>query len=462
MNIKKYQKIYVLDTNIILNDASNIIRLSQNNENLIVIPETVVNELDAKKSIMKGDNSDISFEAREFQRMLVDGKSTKTKIKKKTFETLYTLVDGQKILIVGLHKYKIDNLDPKVINDRKIIQVAKHMSTQHPKTRLISVDMMCRIYASIDGVKSEVLDYGKTDLKKEFVKEIELKEDDMELIIEGRDIKSIDPEYKPENYFYIFKNKQMDYQIEAYIDNNGQIQLVEKQDYVKADIKPKNTEQMFALKAMQDDKIDIVLIEAAAGSGKTLLAVHSAIKCVGNHKYDKIVYIRNSIESTDKGEDVGYLSGNKEKFEIYNFPLFDTLDTLVRTKNKKQKRELTETDISQKIEDMVEKYHIETMWVGAIRGRTISNAYVIIDEIQNFSRKSLQTVLSRLDESCKAVCIGSNRQIDNMYVNKYTNGFSLLLEQSKKEQTLVNMCATELNKIYRGRITEWAEEVFTK
>jgi len=129
---------------------------------------------------------------------------------------------------------------------------------------------------------------------------------------------------------------------------------------------------------------------------------------------------------------------------------------------KKKENSEDQESVDAKIEELKEKYRIDTMWIGAIRGRTISNAFVIVDEVQNFSRKSLQTVLSRLDDQCKVVCIGSNRQIDNQWVNQYTNGLSVLLDVTDSEHPEVNMFATKLDRVVRGRITEWTERIFTE
>ena len=101
------------------------------------------------------------------------------------------------------------------------------------------------------------------------------------------------------------------------------------------------------------------------------------------------------------------------------------------------------------------------MWVGAIRGRTISNAFVIVDEVQNCSKSTLLTILSRIDNDSKVVCIGSNRQIDHPYINKYTNGLSVLLKAAREDKNNgVNIFATSLSKVVRGKITEWAEKIF--
>ena len=102
------------------------------------------------------------------------------------------------------------------------------------------------------------------------------------------------------------------------------------------------------------------------------------------------------------------------------------------------------------------------MWVGEMRGRTLSNAFVIIDEAQNMSNKTMQMVLSRIDSTCKVVVLGSNKQIDNFYVNKHTNALTTLLKSTKIDSSLVNIFAIRLKKVLRGPITEWAESIFSK
>ena len=102
------------------------------------------------------------------------------------------------------------------------------------------------------------------------------------------------------------------------------------------------------------------------------------------------------------------------------------------------------------------------MWVGEMRGRTISDAIVIVDEIQNCSASTGQLILSRLDKNCKVICIGSNRQIDNLYTNKYINSLSFLLKAAKTLHSEVSLFAIELNRVIRGPITEFAEAIFTR
>lgn len=450
-------KNYVLDTNIILNDVNNIFKISQSGENRIILPETVIDELDAKKS----NSEEIGFQAREFGRIIAEGTIYEVKNNDDSIITSFTLRQGVKLDIVSLHNYESEKkrgIDKSSLNDRKIIEVAVFVDKKYKETDsksetiFLSIDVMCYIKAISTGLKAESLTYKNKDKKINFIKYLNVDK----FPENGSLITEIDSDYKFENYCYVFKYGN---QVKLGYIINKVIKIVNETEMKKGDVKPRNQEQHFAMAGMLDKDLQVVLIEAIAGSGKTLLAVSAGMRCINKKQFDKIIYIRNSVESLDKGEEIGFLSGNEEKLAIYNYPLFDTLDFIVRTKKIKKKD--TEEDIKKKIEDLVSKYNIETMWIGGIRGRTITNAYVIIDEIQNFSRKSLQTVLSRLDDNCKVICIGSNRQIDNIFVNKHTNGLSLLLDKLHEDNEEVNVFATQLHEVVRGKITEWAENTFS-
>lgn len=464
----KFEKIYILDTNIILEDANQLITIGQGGKNLIVLPETVIDELDSKKSGF----GEINFQAREFGRILSDAEviSTRKAGTKKDVTIMSLKVKDIFVDIISYKDYNLAGVDPSVINDRKIIMVAQFATTFYKmpeETILLSNDIMCRTRAVSLNVKAEGLMGNKESLKSEFVKEfndilaVELNE------ANGKDIRLVDPDWTPQNYCYHFKtldgNERIGYVV------HGKLHLINDKMFDGLTVRPLNMGQRFAMAGMLDDRIDVCIIEALAGSGKTLLALSAGMKMVQNGKYDKIIYIRNSVESVDKAEEVGFLPGLEEKFKIYNYPLYDTLEFIAQRSEKKDKKgnkeEKSEGPLNQealnfKVMDLVQTYNIETMWNGSIRGRTISNAYVIIDEVQNFAKTSLQTVLTRLDQESKVVCIGSNRQIDHPYINKYTNGLSTLIKATKEENDEVVLFGTELNKVVRGKITEWTERIF--
>lgn len=449
-----FDKIFVIDTNIILEDAHQLITISQSGKNLIVLPETVIDELDSKKTGF----GEINFQAREFGRILSEAEVIETE-KTGTATCMSLLVKDMYIDIVSIKNYNLVDVTPDIVNDRKIIAVADHISKQYTNdVILLSNDIMCRIRAISLGVRAEGLITNKESLETHFIKEFHVKnKDEIEEML-YRQMSEIDEEYSPENYCYHFKCEDGNEKL-AYLAN-GAINLIEKDTFNGLLVRPMNVGQKFAMAGMLDERIDIAVIDALAGSGKTLLALASGIHLVKKGQYDKIVYIRNSVESVDKAEQVGFLPGLEEKFRVYNYPLYDTLEYFAQKELKKSGEVADQEVVEEKIFELQKKYNIETMWPGAIRGRTISNAYVIIDEVQNFAKTSLQTVLSRMDKDCKVVCIGSNRQIDHPYINKYTNGLSVLVRAAKEENEEVNMFCTELNKVVRGKITQWTERIF--
>lgn len=453
-----FEKIYVLDTNIILADAQQMLTIGQGGNNLIVLPETVIDELDSKKSGF----GEINFQAREFGRILSEAEVIKTKKagSKKDVTIMSLKVKNIYVDIISFKDYALQNVERDVINDRKIIKVAQFVTNYYKmaETTLLSNDIMCRTRAISLNVKTEGTSHNKDSEGTEFIKVVEGFESGQFNTMEQKRIVDYDPDYKQENYCYHFKAKDGNEQL-AYIVN-GLINFVDEEELRRSPVKPLNVGQLFAASGMYDERIDICVIEALAGSGKTLLALASAMKLVRKGKYSKIVYIRNSVESTDKAEEVGFLPGMEEKFKIYNYPLYDTLEFIAQKDMKKKDNNDSQESIDSKVQDMINKFNIETMWNGAIRGRTISNAYVIIDEVQNFAKTSLQTVLSRMDKDCKVVCIGSNRQIDHPYINKHTNGLATLMEATKQNDDEVVLFGTELNKVVRGKITAWTERIF--
>ncbi|QOG13265.1 DUF2075 domain-containing protein [Arcobacter sp. FWKO B] len=463
-----FEKYFVLDTNIILSDAKNILKISQNKSNLIILPETVLDEIDSKKSGFE----EINFQAREFARLLegCDILSTKIINEVKIVRVYIKDISQEAIIdIISKEHYSCDakNVAPNIYNDRKILELSEFSKQYYPKDVVfLSLDVMARIRAiSLDIEAISLLGNDTSEFELEFIKNIEIDFEKLEFL-NNSSIYDFDEEYKPYNFCYCFKIKYSDQMVLATISNEKIIVLDEDElrDQV---IVPLNKEQLFFSQALVSHYYNVLIVEALAGSGKTLLALSTALKMVKKKEFQKIIYIRNSIESLDKGEDVGYLPGLEEKFRIYNHPLMDSLNYIVRSEHKKKKsakpfyEELEESEITTRVDLMIKAYGIETMWVGEMRGRTLSNAFIIVDEAQNMSNKTMQMVLSRVDNSCKVVVLGSNMQIDNMYVNKYTNALTTLLKSTKKKQELVNIFAIKLKKVLRGTITQWAEGIFS-
>ncbi len=463
-----FEKVYILDTNILLEDAQNIFKLSDENKNLLVLPETVLDEIDSKKNGF----DEINFQAREFARILENSEiisNTKIKdfkiIRLNIIDKYLTTID-----IISKEEYLINskNVALNIINDRKILEVAQFAQKYYNlETNFLSLDIMARTRAISLDIKTDSLLGSATDkFNFEFIKTITIKFEQLENLNNSL-IYDYNSEHKPYNFAYCFKVKSSDQVLLACIQNN-RIIILDEVEIRNQTITPLNKEQLFFSNAILSHYFNVLIIEAKAGSGKTLLALSGALKLVRQKFFQRIIYIRNSIESLDKGEDIGYLPGYEEKFRIYNHPLMDSLDYIVRNEHKKRanKRaglyeELEDSEVSSRIDTLIQNHGIETMWVGEMRGRTLSNAFVIIDEAQNMSNKTMQMVLSRIDNSCKVVILGSNKQIDNFYVNKHTNALTTLLKSTKEANDLVKPFAIKLEKVLRGPITEWAEKIFS-
>lgn len=452
-------KIYVLDTNIILQNVQNLYKISDNKTNHIVIPETVLLELEDKKKL----TNELGFYSREFARLLA-----KMKIKEVDYKLGFKVVkffnDELNLHIISKDVYdtQIEQIHISESNDKRIIEVASIAQEYYKglQTVFLSLDVYARTFALFKGLKTETLHDDKSTVPSfEFVKKLDFDSSNFNSL-DKKNIFNVDEHYLYENFSYSFESP--DGNSTYGIVYNGKLDVLKESDFKSLNVKPVNLKQKLFTKAILSNMYDLLVIDAKAGSGKTLMSIVSAIRLIDLGLYDKIVYVRNSIESLDKGADIGYLAGNDEKFRIYNMALQDTLEFIAKKQLKKSENTDNKESIESKISEIQSKYCIETLWPGEARGRTLSGAIVIMDEWQNSSEKTTQLILSRLDESCMAIVIGSNRQIDNLYLNKYNNGLTTLLKQTSSKHDELNMFAIELDKAVRGKFAQFTERIFEK
>lgn len=451
------EKVYILDTNIILQNLQNLYKISDNKTNHIVIPEVVLLELEDKKKL----TNEIGYYSREFARLLA-----KLKIKKVDYKPGFKVVKfyNEEINLDIISKDKYDTVIEQIhiseANDKRIIEVASIAQEYYKgcKAIFLSLDVYARTFALFKGIKAETLHDDKSTVPKfNFLKSFKL-DSSIFNSIDNKEIISIDKEYEAENFSYSFESP--DGNCQYAIIHNQRISILKETDFKALNVKPVNLKQKLFTKAVLSNMYNLLVIDAKAGSGKTLMSVVSSMRLIDLGFYDKIVYVRNSIESLDKGADIGYLAGNDEKFRIYNMALQDTLEFIAKKYLRKNENRENQESIESKINDIKSKYCIETLWPGEARGRTLSGAIVIMDEWQNSSEKTTQLILSRLDESCMAIVIGSNRQIDNLYLNKYNNGLTTLLKQTNQIHPELNMFAIELQKAVRGKFAQFSERIF--
>jgi PhoH-like ATPase len=448
----------IVDTNILLLDASNVISLGADGAT-IVIPETVVDELDDKKSTL----GELGFQAREFGRLIARSISKGTIYPREELIASVHELDGVKIHIVSsaVPYMPRGDVPPSVYNDRKIISIAKY----YPNAVFLSNDVMCRIRAEAEGI--ETSDFKVVEsIDFEFTKTLKL-DPDVFVTAYKKPIADLDPHYIPENYNYVLECKATGQTKIGTVTPNGLLEIFGKEtekDLRRQDINPMNSDQLFFSKALQDTSIDVVVCEALAGSGKTAVALSNGIRMVRQGHYDGILYIRASVDDVEDVEAVGFLPGLEEKFAVYLHPLEDTLQFIVRNRYKESKLKGADYEamIETEILELKTKCNIEAMTGLGMRGRTFSNMYIIIDEVQNQSKSSLQKMLTRVGKNCKVVLIGSLRQIDNKYITKFTSGLATILDAARSSHDVIKMHAITLHKVVRSPMAEWAEKLFSK
>lgn len=458
----EYSKSYViLDTNILLLDHYNMVELGKDGT-IVVLPETVLDEMDSKKSLM----TELGYQARAFGRLLTKANVVDNK-KIDNGSVSVLILDGVTILVVSLTKY--ETLEGhSYSNDRKILEVCttfvKLAECVKSKVTFISNDVMARLRGMSLGLNVAPLEIvDNTD--NVFTRSVEVPYDVFHSIHNSKAIDVL-PNHVQGTYNYHITNEQTA-QVKLCTIENGIVKVIgaeTEKDLRRQDVNPCNAQQLFLAKAIQDPLIDIVVCEALSGSGKTLVTLSNAIRLVRQGKHNSIVYIRNSVNDLETNEEIGFLSGNDEKVNVYLHPLEDTLEYLVRDKLKGGKYKGKE--LEEKVQEGIEKLKADCSIQGIIslglRGRTFTDSVIIIDEVQNFSPSSLQKVLTRVGKGCKVILIGSNKQIDNAYITKHNNGLSVLLSASRLEQEVIKMHVVDLHKVVRSPVAEFAEKLFSK
>jgi len=209
-------------------------------------------------------------------------------------------------------------------------------------------------------------------------------------------------------------------------------------------ITPKNIYQGMAINALLDPNVDLVILTGPAGCGKTLLAVAAALELVIEQKqYDKIIVTRNT---PDVAENIGFLPGTEEeKMMPWLASVTDTLEVLHKNDNCS----------ASSVNYIMDKANIQFKSVNFMRGRSIQNSFVLLDECQNLTASQLKTIITRCGEGTKIVCSGNLAQIDSNYLTPVTSGLTYIVERFKDFEGSANVY---LNGVMRSRLAEFAEE----
>jgi len=416
------EKIYILDTSVILYDHNAYKKFKKND---IILPSIVLEEIDQFK---KG-NETINFEAREFTRV-IDRLSEDFPLN--DWIPIGTEDLGRMKVSFELHDATLDaeHIFQEEKNDHKILNVALYYHEQFKQKEiiLVSKDVNLRIKAKSLGLKAQ--DYqvgiiknisslytGKQCLENINEELIEKFYKEKKLHIKELNIK----EEILYNSYYIIRNGNKS--ALGFYGTDGNIYLINKKSV--SGIKPKNAEQIFAINSLLNSDIKIVSISGVAGTGKTLIAMASAIEQKKNFQQ---IYIARPIVPLNN-KDIGYLPGDVDsKIGPYMQPIYDGLSFIKDQMKNNHSKEL------KKINNLTENDKIVVSPLAYIRGRSLHNIVFIVDEAQNLSPIEIKTIITRMGENSKIVFTGDIFQIDNPWLDEKSNGLSYMIDKLKGEK----------------------------
>ncbi len=419
MSKKELQKkIFVLDTSVILYDHDAIHNFQEHD---VAIPVLVLEELDNFKS----GNDTRNFEARSFIRLL------DLAAKDHLVSDWFSLHKNRP----GKFKVILDE-NPKAINaeelfgkgkfDNRILNSALVLKEENPdrKVILVSKDICLRLKAKSLNLHAEDYETGKIKNVDELYTGKTTLTCDGSIIEDLKQNGIIDPAamalaYPDRNHFYSLNNKKKN--VIAFYDVTTKRLRKVNQEHV-FNIKPRNAEQSFAIDALLNPDIKLVTIQGNAGTGKTLLALASALE---QRKNFRQIYITRPIVPLSN-KDIGFLPGDvKAKVDPYMAPIWDNLK-FIREQFAQDEKMLF------KIDELIRTEKIEIAPLAFIRGRTITKIFFIVDEAQNLTPHEIKTIISRAGEHTKIVFTGDIYQIDTPYLDSESNGLSYLIENAKQ------------------------------
>ena len=441
------KKTYILDTNVLLSDPNCFNSFQDNN---VVLPILVLEELDRHKS----RSDELGRTAREVNRILdkiSESGSLKEGVKLPCGGTLRVMSSP-----IGYSALLPPELVLGSSIDNMIIGFVLMLRKEEPNAILVSKDINVRVKCSSLGLDAQdYLSNRATDTAEHLytgVKVVVVHHDVVEMFYahDSINIDSVTSDKLYPNQILVIKSVDSEGNtIKSAIGRvkGDMICHLRKIDQVFG-VKPRNKEQTFSIELLMDPSIKLLTLTGKAGCGKTLLAIAAGLEqleAMGNEgPYQKLIVSR-PVQPV--GRDLGFLPGTlAEKMEPWIAPIRDNLEYLlnnktgkkVNSRSKKRSDDLggsgTSCLLSKDpfLELMQSKGLIEVEAITYIRGRSIPNAFIIIDEAQNLSMHELKTIVTRAGEGTKIILTGDTEQIDNIHVDAFTNGLTHAVEKFKE------------------------------
>ena len=478
-NNPKNRKLFIIDTNVFIHKSDAIYSFKDSD---VVIPMPVLEELDKLKSSSDERGRSVRQAIRILDSIARHGDISKG----------VKIDNGAIVRVASVDSSALSEYNLIDSPDNKIVMTASVFQKEREWVFFVSKDINARVKASALGIRA--IDYKKQtvnisdfysgikiypkEMLPESVKYETPKEMQASPLSENNDDKSSNGSASAENH-NAFKSSMFDAKtipwqeklinnqyavftrkndnilteeisssiITRYDADSGSLKTINPVTGTISGIKPLNSRQQVAFDILLDDSLSLVTLVGKAGTGKTLLALAAGLhKTIREKKYTKILVTRPVIPM---GKDIGYLPGKKdEKMASWMQPLFDNLSQITDAITDKQEQKT--------IEGMVKNKQIEIEALTYMRGRTLPNLYIIIDEAQNLSPHEIKTVVSRAGENAKIVLTGDPDQIDSPYLDASSNGLTYLVDAFKGQNLFGHIA---LEKSERSKLSELAAKL---
>lgn len=451
------RKLFVLDTNILLHEPFAIYSFQEHD---VVIPMTVLEELDRIKDSKRDVARDARVAIRALEALFKD--ATPDEISEGIPINRDNEGTGHIAILADFELQETIKAFADKAGDNRILNATIYLQNKRAPREVILVtkDINMRLRAKGAGVRF-VEDYRSDQLIDDvqyLTKGFQQIEGDFWANVDQVESKNLggrtfhtlarepfEPTYL--NQYVIDETSDFVGRVADITDDTIMLRDLSRERLMNRrawDITPKNIYQAMALDALLDPDIDLVILTGAAGSGKTLLALAAALEQNIEKKiFDKIIVTRNT---PDIGESIGFLPGSEEeKMLPWLAAVTDTLEALHKNDH------CTEGSLKY----ICDKANIQFKSINFMRGRSIQNAFVLLDECQNLTASQIKTIITRCGEGTKIVCSGNLAQIDSHYLTPVTSGLTYMVERFKNFEGSANI---HLNGVVRSRLAEFAEE----
>ncbi|WP_246030922.1 PhoH family protein [Rhodoluna limnophila] len=406
-------KTYVLDTSVLLSDPRALFKFK---EQEVVIPIIVINELEKKRH-----DPEIGYYARQALRLLDDLREEHERL-----DFPIQVGDG------GILRVELNHIDQSVLpagfqlgdNDSRILACAFNLASEGANVTVVSKDLPMRVKASALGMAAEeyrndnAVDSGWTGLA-----EIALSADEMSDLYDTEVIKHTAVAELPINTGLVISSERG--HALGRVDKGSKIKLV-RGDRDVFGVHGRSAEQRLAIDVLLDPEIGIVSLGGRAGTGKSAMALLAALEAVLERRQHKKIIVFRPIFAVG-GQELGYLPGGEnEKMNPWGQAIFDTLGALVS---------------KEVIDHIVDRGILEILPLTHIRGRSLHDAFVIVDEAQSLERNVLLTVLSRIGQNAKVVLTHDIAQRDNLRVGRH-DGIAAVIEALKGQDLFAHITLT--------------------